>query len=363
MAPDASHQPDHFTRWQFVVLLLLCLLTLFFFSRFSAFHGLGPQRLHNPDFHKGLNGWQLQRGSGSIGTLGPQLTISSKRGDSNLGISQCFSADALPQQLWLEVEMRVDRVIPGRLDWHHARIDLIGYDAKGRGIYDGHGFAGSSGSHDWRQLEGLFQLPQQAERVCLEIYLYHSRGSFEVRNLSLREAEANWFYPPLRGVLLLAWVVIGVWLLHSLLSYQREEGLGWWICGLLLVSLLGILMPQEIKLWLELQIEGVARLFGLALQASSSRHLNHISLLPAQWSIAKLGHLLSFFLISSALFARGRFAPLNLFAVLFLLAVASELLQMFVPGRSSNLADVSVDMIGVLLGWALVSSLRRFSFR
>ncbi len=41
------------------------------------------------------------------------------------------------------------------------------------------------------KLEGLFQLPQQAERVCLEIYLYHSRGSFEVRNLALREAEAE----------------------------------------------------------------------------------------------------------------------------------------------------------------------------
>ncbi len=124
-------------------------------------------------------------------------------------------------------------------------------------------------------------------------------------------------------------------------------------------------MPQEIQaLAGAADRRGCHSLFGLAaagqLKPSSQ---SHQSAARRSGASAKLGHLLSFFLISSTLFARGRFAPLNLFAVLFLLAVASELLQMFVPGRSSNLADVSVDMIGVLLGWALVSSLRRFSFR
>lgn len=89
--------------------------------------------------------------------------------------------------------------------------------------------------------------------------------------------------------------------------------------------------------------------------------ISHVTM----YEIRKVAHVteymaLGFFLslVLSALNRRGRVR--DVVALGFLIACIDETLQLFSPGRSSQVSDVVIDTCGVILGLVTVLALRRW---
>jgi hypothetical protein len=339
--------------------LAFCLLNLIFFITVQPYCRLGDELLMNRDFSQGLQHWNLQGEVERVSHGGGVLTIDHPAKSSDT-LAQCWRAEELPQPLLLSAEGRCQGVVQGPQAWHEARVDLVGYDAKGEGLYQTRTrLFGLQGDHAWRKVEALFELPQASQRVCLEISLFAAPGRFQVRQLSLTPGGVSESYGAGWWLLLAGWLVLTAWLLPPLYRYFRESPLGGWLllAGALLMA--GTLMPHELRQQLEEAILWCMALFDLPLMAASQDSVENAWMLwPQVWDLSKYSHLLGFALLASLL-AVGRDTGLNRRTLALLpLAVATEILQYFVPLRTPRLSDLVVDLLGILLGVCLVSLLR-----
>ena len=79
--------------------------------------------------------------------------------------------------------------------------------------------------------------------------------------------------------------------------------------------------------------------------------------------VRKLAHFTEFFILGGLLYLDwsllGKPSLLRAAATGLLAAAADEYLQTFIPGRSGQLSDVLLDMLGVIVGAGLVLLLRR----
>ncbi|MCU7808256.1 MAG: hypothetical protein KZQ73_10375, partial [Candidatus Thiodiazotropha sp. (ex Semelilucina semeliformis)] len=206
------------------VTLGFCFINLLFFSFVQPFQPDGEALLFNRDFAQGLNNWKLEGAASSIVIENGVLTIDHGTSRRSTTLSQCLPAKVLPSQLMLSAEVMSHSVRRGDKSWHEARIDLVGYDSRGEGNYRVKTRLTSlEGDRDWRQFTGVFHTDVTAEQLCTEISLYSANGSFLVRQLSLQQAQKV----PLHGIgsslLLLGWILLGLWLAMAMFNHYRER--------------------------------------------------------------------------------------------------------------------------------------------
>jgi hypothetical protein len=342
-----------------LVVLGYCLLNLLFFNMVQPYRSLGGELLVNQDFSRNLVDWRVEGDAGALTHDKGVVSINHASADSTT-LAQCWPRSALPQPLLLSAEGRSERVVRGSKSWHEARIDLVGYDAQGRGEYQvGTKLLNLAGDHPWQAAQALYRLPPTAQRVCLEISLYAASGRFQVRHLSLtRGTESS---PVLIGRLLLlsGWLLLALLLGLRFYRHYRGRSLGRWLLLVGLLLLAGVLMPHELRQQME---EGIITLLtGLGMQFSQADRLSDGSvwvLWPEHWNLSKLAHLLGFVLLALLLSADRALTPGRRLTALLLLAVVSETLQFFVPLRTPRLSDLTVDTLGIVISLALVGVLR-----
>ncbi len=338
----------------FVAVLVYCLVNLLFFLTTRPYFPQTAELLENADFTDGLRAWRIEGEARGISVDGGILTIDHPTPVSTT-LLQCWPARELPQPLIFSAEARTEGVVRGVRSWHEARIDLVGYDPRGRGIYRTHTrLLGLDGTRPWQPASSLFRLPSAAERACAEISLYTASGRFQVRALSLAPAVASRFHQAGRWLLLAGWVWLAVWLAGPLYRYLRGAALGRWLLLVGVLLLVGILMPYGIRQQLEAWILHGLSLIGLPLRPDEPLGSESAwALWPSQWDLSKFAHLAGFTLLAALLTADRRAALGRVAAALCLLAVTTETLQFFVPLRTPRLSDVVVDGLGVALGVAV----------
>jgi hypothetical protein len=114
-------------------------------------------------------------------------------------------------------------------------------------------------------------------------------------------------------------------------------------------------MPQAARLSIEHHLLPLLSLIGLHFEvAKTLADPGHWALWPSQWDLSKFAHLTGFALLSTILFSDRRINVTQGFSALLLLAMATELLQFFVPERIPRLCDGIVDAAGAGLGLALI---------
>ncbi|MCU7830584.1 MAG: VanZ family protein [Candidatus Thiodiazotropha sp. (ex Myrtea sp. 'scaly one' KF741663)] len=345
------------------VTLGFCFINLLFFSFVQPFQPDGEALLYNRDFTQRLNNWNLEGAASSIAIESGVLTIDHGTSRRSTTLSQCRPAKVLPSQLMLSAEVMSRSVRRGDKSWHEARIDLVGYDSRGEGNYRVKTRLTSlEGDRDWRQFTGVFHTDVTAEQLCTEISLYSATGSFLVRQLSLQQAQKV----PLHGIgsslLLLGWILLGLWLAMAMFNHYRERIQGRYLLLILPIVMTGILMPHEVRLQIEQQVLSLFSHVGLQPEPTILlRSEGTWTLWPQLWDLSKISHLLGFMLLGGILFSERGVNPARIIFGLLLLAIVTELLQYFVPERTPRLSDLMVDSLGICLGWALGWVLRRFS--
>jgi hypothetical protein len=339
------------------VLLLFCLLDLLAFAWLTPYDTLAPQLLENPDFSQGLQGWKLEGEAGSLHVGDGTLTIYHGTASDSTSLLQCHPAALLPERLLLSARGSSRGVVRGEKSWHEARVDLVGYDTQGEGNYRvSTRLLGMDGDQPWREARRVYENSGDYQRICVEISLYGASGQFQVQALSLYRAQPNTTYRTVSLLLLTGWGLLGLWLGKALFSYYRHQPQGRYLLIVFTLLLVGILMPQMLRTSLEVQILSMLSHLGITLTPTDTLHHGSVfDLWPQRWDLSKLSHLFGFTLLSGLIFSERRAAFVERFFGLLLLAVATELLQFYVPDRTPRLSDVVVDSLGILLGWGIAS--------
>lgn len=346
------------------LLLVYCLLNLLFFSALQPYRPAGDELLMNRDFSQGLDAWRVEGERGSITQHDGILTIDHPSATSTT-LAQCWLKRELPQPLLLSAEARSEGVRRGSKAWHMARIDLVGYDASGRGQYQLRTrLLNLEGDHSWHPSQALFAFRPDARRVCLEISLYAASGRFQVRTLSLTRGEESQTFRLGRLALLAGWLVLAAVSGRLLYRHYRGRILGRWLLLAATVVLAGILMPHELRQQLESYSLRALSAVGLSMTPDETLSLDsHWALWPERWDLSKIAHLLGFALLGFLLSWDRALSIGKRFGALLLLALTSEILQFFVPLRTTRLSDLVADTLGIAIGLGLACLVMRLKSR
>jgi hypothetical protein len=265
--------------------------------------------------------------------------------------------------LFLSCEARSADVVPGAKRWETARVVLVPLTSEGKARHDvPHMLASLNGTTPWTKFEHVFRVPEENVAVSVVVQLLNASGTLEVRSLSLRSAIENPANTKWRHVLMLTWLIAGLWIAWPLLrtahrNIGRKEVL---VIGSIL--LVGILMPASVKeamtpSWLLPEREERGPFRADLQTAAPFRY----ELLPTDLNIYKLAHLSLFALIGYLLISRRPYGiPITAqIGIIALFALATESMQVLASGRDGSLSDVLIDMIGVSCGLLAAAAIQR----
>lgn len=337
---------------QYLFILMLCIISLIV-SQLPRYRAAGNELLKNTDFSQSLNGWIVHGDNKSLVTnrdgLGIHHDISSRHSE----LRQCFKSQSLPQHTVLQARLRTEQVKSGPEIWNLAKVSLVGYDDQKEALYQFPTvLVGLEGNQGWEHYEKVFPTQQVAAETCVIIALYTSPGHFYVSDISLKGAKSQTKVEYGRQVLLAVWIIVLSWIVISLVRNHQWSFRDSILLLLVFAIAVGVLLPVEIKRSIELEVQSVLIALGFSpLLSWEGEKTDLLSLWPKQMDISKFGHLIGFSLLSTVFFSERDTRMNIVFAGLVLLALASETLQIFVIGRTPRLADFSVDIAGILLGW------------
>ncbi len=341
---------------------LLTLVLLGVSQWVPRYRASGPELLENPHFAKNLDGWRVSQDAGICANPEADICIENSSHEKAVFLSQQFDWPASQRYLILSADLQGEKIEPGERSWHFGRLVLARYDYKNRWLNLPHYVAALAGSSSWETYATTFSYDSRTTQSRVLLQLPHATGRLSVRNLSLKAAFPNPFFSPGQ---VLAFILGGGWLylvFRPHLSAVRHLLLR---CGLLLVLggiLLGTLVPgtvnKEITGQTQRLVDKISHKQDSAIEQSDEKgDFNH-------WSIdidkAKAIHFSGFLLLGLILskVLQGWGMPL---LDGLLLAVTTELLQLFVFGRTALFTDVLVDMAGVAVGcglWLLYRKVR-----
>ncbi len=331
---------------------------------YDRYEIIGDNLLQNPQFHDDFLGWQVQ-GRDSVAAQEGILTLSNpvKNDSSPVSAMQTMAVPPGQRLLFLSCEARATDVVPGAKRWETARVVLVPLTSEGQARHDvPHMLASLYGTTPWAKFERVFRVPEENATVSVVVQLLNASGTLEVRSISLRSAIENPANTKWRYALMLAWLIVGLWIVWPLLrtAHRHIGRTGVLVIGSIL--LVGVLMPASVKealtpsyLLSEREAQGP---FRVDLQTASPFRYE---LLPTDLNIHKLAHLLLFAAIGYLLIARRPYRiPISAqIGIIGLFALATESMQVLASGRDGSLSDVLIDLIGVCCGLLAAAAIQR----
>lgn len=341
------------------LLLLLCLATILFFQFFPRYTVLGPELLADPTFQDKLQAWSP--GGPGVSVPAPGLGMALLRNDDpgrSISFSQEIKVALAYPLLRLACDVKTVEVIqdPQKHNetWHAARILLIPYDTAGKPRYAlPHTLAQLLGTNDWQHHEGIFMVHPGTTHLTVMAQLLQVRGTLWVKDLSLRPVVEKAAFGRCRKAAILLWLAAALWTITPLLRSVRGQGQRLAILALGLLIMVAVLMPEALK-------EHLGNALWPALAKTIVPNPDPVTfrflpLLPAL-GMSKAGHFVLFALLAAvALFRRPYpVARPAMAGFLLLFALATEVAQLMVAGRSAQLADILIDGLGMLTGFVLM---------
>ena len=218
----------------------------------------------------------------------------------------------------------------GANSWNAARLLLYFTDKDGKPHWDYPHAAGSlTGTSPWKEFEKVFSVPEFAATATVVVQNSSTSGSVWCDDVSLRPAYKNSSYFILRGILLVAGILLAI---SAIRSFGLLKNRGWIPLGIIAVILVGVLCSQYF-------LEMIAGAFGF----------------KVFW-LKKAGHLFLFFVLGlvstswagAAKKATGRMALslkqlVCIFTVLLSFAALTELLQFATVDRGPGTFDFFIN--------------------
>lgn len=335
------------------LVILLGVATVWFFNAYPRYRAKGGELLINADFGDGLAGWS--HAEDGIEWRDGEVTLRSSDSARSLQISQAVASLAPGTLLLLACDFKTQDLIGGTQPWEAGRIALFSFNSAGKAIYHrAHTLARQTGSRDWSHVERTFEVGEQVAKLEVTAQLLRSRGEMSVRGFSLRPVVLKAEFKQFRQWLLIAWAPLAIWIAVPFARAAVADRVHGLVLVLAVGILVGVLMPEAAKESLGAAIwptKGGAKAAFVASDIDDNHRFGLAPKLPNP-DIFKLGHLVMFALLACTL-AVGRPYRVSMTAqlgYLCLLAVVSEILQLFMPGRTPQLGDIAIDCAGIATG-------------
>jgi hypothetical protein len=328
---------DGVRRWRMVVLaitttLALILGTIVTFLDLPRYQLPGQPILDNADFGAGFRGWQVE-GLVSLDESEPGAArLQNRDPEASAFLRRTIDLPPGRTSLRLAIDLATTGVTPGDASWKAARVYLVQKTADGR--YDWnrpHMLAVVAGTTSRQRYEGIFEMPGTVPRAMLGIELAYATGSMRIADLELAQLEEQPTFRLAASVLVAGWSLLGFWAVESVYRSIRSSMIRSWLLATAGVLAASLLMPSLLR---QALIDGLGRGLGFELANPDA-----------------VGHGLVFGLLALLLRCGRSRDPLGLhLACWLLLAMATEIVQLFTPDRDPELGDWLVDAIGASLG-------------
>ena len=324
------------TNAMYAIALVLSLLTISLYSFLEEYTPIGPQILKNEHFENDLNFWVKVGNNISFDLKHYKdvvLIDTSKTGTTSR-IFQQHNADQLPQQLLFTAHIKTASIKPGAKGWQKARIILVAMDSSGKAIWNTpHTLTAIDGTTPWKRYSASFTKHPKAASYQVRAEINQTTGRIWIDKLSLRKAELSNTFAILKFGLIIGWFMFFTYFLITFINTPKGEK-----------TLLSALIP------------GVIILTGTLIPMNASINLKTYPLINYLFTNFS-GHLASFMILSFIIFLFHTHKLYQTFLALVIFAAISEILQLFVTSRATNISDLFdffVDCIGITFGFVAV---------
>lgn len=335
----------------FLILGLCTVLASCFVDKYTQ---TGEQLLLNPDFANDLDGWQVSGAkSAFVEVDSGTLKIALHEAESSVQLSQQLDPAVFGNTIVLKGRVKPVGITGGVKGWERGRIVLVQH-VDGKAIYSSpHELVVLDGTHDWAEYSRVIQILPKTSEVKLSIQLSHCSGELLVKELSLYRVQAN----PLYGVV--RWLVFGMWAVFMICVFipgavGSFEGRKWSapVVLVIIAIVVGTTAPAALKNEAASEIISHAKAYSNQLIDYGGTDVAGLAadLKTLTWlriDITKVGHFLLFGLLGGILYFRQGERPVLYVCIdIAMLAWGSELMQLFIDGRSALVGDVLIDFGG-----------------
>lgn len=345
-----SNKVDTITvRWLFLLWLLIsAAVTYFSMSNLEHFVVVDHQILNDPNFREADRYWKQKKKS-TISYSGSSINIDNTVVSSEV-IAQHINISG-PVFVRLSVEVGSEAIFPNEKPWSGGSVAIIYYGKDRTARLGQNTLVTLKRAGPIRSYSKVLYLNKNVESIDVTLRLLNAKGQFSARNPKLSILAELPNYVTVKMLLVYYWCFVAfsfLILLYKIFPIRFFVGIG----SLSVVAIVGIILPGEIitgfnqSLFNQLP-EGLA----VIVQRLSVIVLGSFDSTAPSAGISKLGHFLVFFLIG--VLVGKAFRRLGLIygvALLAVLAIVTEALQLLVFGRSTLLHDVYIDLSGGILG-------------
>lgn len=328
-----------------VLSVLLVFLTGATFLVMPRYDIQGDPLIAPPAFEVGLGEW-TKKGLVSQTSDDPgKVVLESLSQEGQTYLQKDIKLPPDDTMVILSAQVQGDDVVTGPEIWDSARIYLAQLDATGKPNWkEEHNLFNLNGTTDIRNYRRSFTMPAEVQTARLGIEMKNATGSLTVTGLELTVVEYKTTFLVAVGCLLASWSVLvlytGIKTFGGISSVRIKIWLGI-VCAL---SVVALMLPggfheagtEGVNAWLDIGDVGVDA----------------------------IGHGVMFTVLAFLVRLGRPSDPIWMHVgAWILIAIASEVLQLFTIDRDPSLDDLWVDGIGILLGLSLaeiVSRLRRF---
>ncbi len=333
-----------------LIFLVLVLCTVLAYSIVDKYIETGEQLLVNSDFAYGSEGWHV-RGvkTAFVGVDSGVAQITLQKPELSVQLSQKVDPSLLGDKVVLRGTVKAVGIVGGVKAWQKGRVILVQY-VEGKPIYSSpHVLVALEGTHDWAEYSQIIPVLSNATEVRVGMQLSHCTGELEVKELSLYRVLVNPVYRVVQ------WLVFGLWALFMICVFLPGivgsfEG---WKCSAFVVLvivaiLLGTTAPASIRNEAKSEVLNYAKISADKIIEYGGTAVAELKV--PEWlsvDITKVGHFLLFGLLGGVLYFRqGGRTLSDIFVDIGILACGSELMQLFIEGRSALVGDVVIDFAG-----------------
>lgn len=344
-----------------LLFISLTLATLYLGVWYERYQPVGPELLPALQLDSEDSHWQSYGLQGAVIQESSEIVrLHSDDPAKSVGLKFIITEPSRFQYLRLSADLKTKNVVAGKKGWQKARLLLSSHDAQGKWLPLPHQVVTLEGNHPWKNYSEVFTISATAAQLRAGVQLPRATGTLWVKNLHLQEVTITPIYHYGRYVVFGLWGGFLFWLLFPYFQQSSRRFIRGGMLVVLVALFGGILLPGNLKMQVLAQLKHWVQV-GTRLwdQGVSRETVQGVAVLP-WFDITKLGHFFLFALLARVLvFACPIHRRRVLLLDLLMLAAATELLQLFVIGRSPLFTDWLIDTGGILLGLCCASKARQ----
>lgn len=350
------------------ILIFLITTSLWSLDLYQGYKEVGPQLLKNSDFSKNLFQWLVSAedlshivvNNGGVEINSDEINIAPQ-------LVQVVSPVYEGRKYILRAKIQtLDITVRGN-SWQTGRVVLVQYKKDKPLLNTPHLLVALNSTHDWESYEFVVELQPNVSELRLKIQLNECEGKLLLKDLQLHLAEESRNYQIVKVVLFALWQIFILNIFFDQIYLVQINFSSFVLILLIIIAIiLGATIPSDIKMTVTQQVNYYLREvvghFLMLCEVSRGDSESMLQKLPMNdVLISKFAHFILFLMLGYLLvIGRSKISMVQILFSIFALACATEMMQLYIEGRSALKTDVFIDLLGATLGFFIGYTINQY---